>query len=867
MDVSEDSLADTSLKATHTGQNHTIWKLSSNKPNHFNRSVLVDVEKNLRSQTFYKKRERELPVFNLTGKDILIKKATETGNSEQIISLPILPSCSQRYWDSSMGHYWETVPSHIPTNIVASQDCLGHTQIVNMIGWNIKPPVLQNCDQNYELQKIKDTATSQLPVTQVVIPNSKKCLTSLNQVETKKSSQWNGSIKLPQKGLLGGLAMMDHSVSVQKEAHKFNYIQKDSQPQKINLLLHGLQTWDTQYQQSFIPGEAQVNNTTIYGWEQVPVENGWQTLKDIPYQQWTTNLEKVESVHLAGVERVYDIEVEDNHNFVANGLLVHNCHMLSTAAFNALLKTLEEPPKHVVFVLATTDPQRVLPTIISRCQRFDFRRIQLEAMVRHLTKIAANESINISLDAITLVAQLSQGGLRDAESLLDQLALLPGEVSPDQVWDLVGSVSEKDLLVLLEAIAKDNSEIVLDATRKILDRGREPLIILQNLAAFYRDLLIAKTAASRQDLVACTQQTWQELVNFAHSLETTTILRGQQHLRTAEVQLKNTTQPRLWLEVTLLGLLPSANIQPQAPAVPQVATTPAVSPPPQAYTQPANYHPPAAPPQTYTQPNYNSPPQAYTQPNHNSAPNTAPAPEPLQAPPPPTTTPTAPIPETVTEHQANLDHIWEQVRANFPMPSRKVLLGQMCQLLEFDGNFARVAVRGAKWYETLKSDLSMMKVAFQQTFQRDIQVTLEKATSSGATTTRINSAPQDSTRVQQPPTTPIYQQPAPPAPAPAPTPPPAPSQPPQPPKIEPVVTNTAPVENPTPPPNQTPTSATPKTQAPVSTWDHEEVTKAAQSLANFFSGEIIRLTDDSFDLSEVGVTPDMEVYETDYDYD
>jgi DNA polymerase-3 subunit gamma/tau len=100
-----------------------------------------------------------------------------------------------------------------------------------------------------------------------------------------------------------------------------------------------------------------------------------------------TNLEKVESVHLAGVERVYDLEVEDNHNFVANGLLVHNCHMLSTAAFNALLKTLEEPPKHVVFVLATTDPQRVLPTIISRCQRFDFRRIQLEAMVKHLTHI------------------------------------------------------------------------------------------------------------------------------------------------------------------------------------------------------------------------------------------------------------------------------------------------------------------------------------------------------------------------------------------------------------------------------------------------------------------------------------------------
>jgi DNA polymerase III subunit gamma/tau len=90
----------------------------------------------------------------------------------------------------------------------------------------------------------------------------------------------------------------------------------------------------------------------------------------------------------AGAEPVYDIEVEDNHNFVANGLLVHNCHMLSTAAFNALLKTLEEPPSNVVFILATTDPQRVLPTIISRCQRFDYRRIPLEPMIGHLRKIA-----------------------------------------------------------------------------------------------------------------------------------------------------------------------------------------------------------------------------------------------------------------------------------------------------------------------------------------------------------------------------------------------------------------------------------------------------------------------------------------------
>ncbi|MBD2293088.1 DNA polymerase III subunit gamma/tau [Anabaena sphaerica FACHB-251] len=567
--------------------------------------------------------------------------------------------------------------------------------------------------------------------------------------------------------------------------------------------------------------------------------------------------------------------------------VIDECHMLSTAAFNALLKTLEEPPKHVVFVLATTDPQRVLPTIISRCQRFDFRRIQLEAMVKHLGAIASKENISIALDALTLVAQIAQGGLRDAESLLDQLALFPGEVSPDQVWDLVGSVSEKDLLALLDAIAQDNSEVVLDATRQILDRGREPLTILQNFAAFYRDLLIAKTAPNRQDLVACTQQTWTTLVNFGHRLDITTILRGQQHLRTAELQLKNTTQPRLWLEVTLLGLLPSANIQPQAPSVPQAVNTPAVSPlpypaassPPQAYSQP-NYNSPVSPPPAAynNQQNHNltpntvsPPPAAYNnQQNHNSTPNTvsAPTPEPVYTPPPPETTPTAPVQEVVAGSQYDLTQIWQQVLANLQPPSRREMLRQMSQLLDFDGAFARIAIKQA-WYEKGKSDLPIITTAFHQTFQREIQVNLEKATSSTSTTARRNPPPQDSTRVPQPPTTPIYHQPVPaPAPQPVsqqPAPVPQPTQPP--PKIEPIVTNTDPVQNFAPPPSQAPISPRPISQAPVSTWDNDEVAKAAKSLADFFSGEIIRLTDDTFDLSDTGVSLDVEIYETDYDYE
>ncbi|BAU64819.1 DNA polymerase III gamma/tau subunit [Stanieria sp. NIES-3757] len=238
--------------------------------------------------------------------------------------------------------------------------------------------------------------------------------------------------------------------------------------------------------------------------------------------------------------------------------VIDECHMLSTAAFNALLKTLEEPPRNVIFILATTDPQRVLSTIISRCQRFDYRRIPLEEMVAHLRYIAREEAIDITEDALILVAQIANGGLRDAESLLDQLSLLPETITVEKIWDLVGAVPEQDLLALLQAIRENNPEQILQKCRNLLDRGREPIIVLQNLAGFYLNLLIAKTAAHRSDLVAVTETTWQKLIQEAKNWEINLILRGQQQLKEGESQLKHTTQPRLWLEIILLGLLQSS---------------------------------------------------------------------------------------------------------------------------------------------------------------------------------------------------------------------------------------------------------------------------------------------------------------------
>jgi len=233
--------------------------------------------------------------------------------------------------------------------------------------------------------------------------------------------------------------------------------------------------------------------------------------------------------------------------------IIDECHMLSGAAFNALLKTLEEPPERVVFILATTDPQRVPATIISRCQRFDFRRIAQADMEVHLRQIAEQEGIEITPAALTLVAQLAQGGMRDAESLLDQLSLLPPPIQPEQVWQLAGRVPERDLLELVQGIYTEPLMAVLQRGRALLERGWEPLQLYQQLVGFVRDGLIALTAPQERHLTTLMADTWQAWQTLGERVTATDLLHAQEYLRQSEPQLRHTTQPHLWLEVTLLG--------------------------------------------------------------------------------------------------------------------------------------------------------------------------------------------------------------------------------------------------------------------------------------------------------------------------
>jgi DNA polymerase III subunit gamma/tau len=410
-------------------------------------------------------------------------------------------------------------------------------------------------------------------------------------------------------------------------------------------------------------------------------------------------------------------------------------HMLSTAAFNALLKTLEEPPDRVVFILATTDPQRVLPTIISRCQRFDFRRIPLQAMTQHLATIAQIEQIEIAPTALELISQISQGGLRDAESLLDQLSLLAGEITIDRVWDLVGSVPEQDLIALCQAIASANPEIILERTRHLLDKGREPLIVLQNLTGFYRDLLIAKTAPTRRDLVAITETTWKQLCQFAQSIDLNTILAGQQHLRTCELQVKNTTQPRLWLEVALLGLIPYTTAPLAAPPtsipVPASPIQPTIAPP----IQPISNGQSDASREVIpvTSDTLTPSPVAQLQP-----------PEPQTAPPefvvlesvdvaftpnPPAAVSAQTPPVQVTSNslpdgEMDLAQLWQKLLQHLNRPSQ-ALLSQHGQLLFFKGREAQIGIRNSSLARIAQNKLPDVEAAFLKVFNRKVGVSLQ----------------------------------------------------------------------------------------------------------------------------------------------
>ncbi len=279
--------------------------------------------------------------------------------------------------------------------------------------------------------------------------------------------------------------------------------------------------------------------------------------------------------------------------------IIDEVHMLTPEAFNALLKTLEEPPAHVIFVLATTEPHKLPPTIISRCQRFDFRRIPLNLIVQRLRHIADAEDLNVEDGALELIGRNATGSLRDAISLLDQLSAYGSEtITRDLVQSMLGAVSTEPLANLIDHIVQRDLKSALGLLTQLVDQGLDPRQLTSELLDYVRDLLQVK-AGNAPSLTAMTAGTEERMRAQAKTLSTSEILAIARLLTTASVDVKGSILSQLPLELAIT----EAILKPEAAAPPtqreqaQVAPSPkpAAPPPPPKKTERAK--PAAAPAQ------------------------------------------------------------------------------------------------------------------------------------------------------------------------------------------------------------------------------------------------------------------------------
>ena len=235
--------------------------------------------------------------------------------------------------------------------------------------------------------------------------------------------------------------------------------------------------------------------------------------------------------------------------------IIDEVHMLTTEAFNALLKTLEEPPEHTIFILATPDPNKLPQTVLSRCQRFDFRRIGTDDIVRRISRIAEAEGIDITPDAAELVAELGDGSMRDAISTLDRCAAFGGEkLTTERVGEITGIIGSKRLFDIADAVAKDSAKDALAVSGEVLNAGKEAQFLLENLIEHFRALLICKTTDKPAAMLEKTEQAAERYSKQAEKYSSERILYSIKALSDCLAQAKWLSKPRIAVETAMVKL-------------------------------------------------------------------------------------------------------------------------------------------------------------------------------------------------------------------------------------------------------------------------------------------------------------------------
>ncbi len=255
-------------------------------------------------------------------------------------------------------------------------------------------------------------------------------------------------------------------------------------------------------------------------------------------------------------------ELRENISYTSMGgkyriFVIDEVHMLSKSAFNALLKTLEEPPKNVIFIFATTEPQKIPETIHSRCQRYDFRRIATEQIVAQLEKICNEEQIAFEKSGLDLIGRRADGSMRDALSLLDQVySFCQDSITEKEVRSVLGIVETELYSSILEAVAEKASLPVLDAVEDILNRGFDLLEFLVGFQEYLRTLLFVRLpGVIENQRIALSLDTLKQQTDYASRFSETDLLRMIEIIRRAESELRWSSFPRFLIETTLLKLV------------------------------------------------------------------------------------------------------------------------------------------------------------------------------------------------------------------------------------------------------------------------------------------------------------------------
>lgn len=232
--------------------------------------------------------------------------------------------------------------------------------------------------------------------------------------------------------------------------------------------------------------------------------------------------------------------------------IIDEVHMLSTGAFNALLKTLEEPPAHAVFILATTDPQKVPATIQSRCQRFEFRRVTVDEIAEHLAMVAAGSGIEADADALRLIAIQAEGGMRDALSLLDQCGVMAKRVTVATVREVLGIVGREALHELTEAIGRRQLPQALATLNLLLEQGKDVKQVLTELIEYLRALVLYLAVPDYEEIYLT--DTKEALAELAPLFGRDRLLAAEERLHSAIQELRGSMRPRITAELCLLDL-------------------------------------------------------------------------------------------------------------------------------------------------------------------------------------------------------------------------------------------------------------------------------------------------------------------------